>query len=33
MRLGWIAAPTEVTHKLVMAKQGTDLHTPMFNQR
>jgi len=32
MRLGWIAAPAEVTHKLVMAKQGTDLHTPMFNQ-
>ncbi len=32
MRLGWIAAPPEVTRKLVMAKQGTDLHTPMFNQ-
>lgn len=32
MRLGWIAAPPEVIHKLVMAKQGTDLHTPMFNQ-
>ncbi|HEU5374893.1 MAG TPA: PLP-dependent aminotransferase family protein [Ktedonobacteraceae bacterium] len=32
MRLGWIAAPREVTRKLVMAKQGTDLHTPMFTQ-
>jgi 2-aminoadipate transaminase len=32
MRLGWVAAPSEVIHKLVMVKQGTDLHTPMFNQ-
>ncbi|HEY1351708.1 MAG TPA: PLP-dependent aminotransferase family protein [Ktedonobacteraceae bacterium] len=32
MRLGWIAAPPEVIHKLVMVKQGTDLHTSMFNQ-
>lgn len=32
MRLGWLAAPAAVTRKLVMAKQGADLHTPMFNQ-
>lgn len=32
MRLGWVAAPAEVIHKLVMVKQGTDLHTPTFNQ-
>lgn len=32
MRLGWIAAPAEVIHQLVMVKQGTDLHTPTFNQ-
>lgn len=32
MRLGWVAAPEEVIYKLVMVKQGTDLHTPTFNQ-
>ena len=32
LRLGWIVAPTEVISKLVQLKQGTDLHTPTFNQ-
>lgn len=32
IRLGWIIAPQEVIHKLVQAKQGTDLHTATFNQ-
>lgn len=32
LRLGWIAAPAEIIHQLVMVKQGTDLHTPTFNQ-
>jgi 2-aminoadipate transaminase len=32
LRLGWIIAPHEVIHKLVQAKQGTDLHTATFNQ-
>lgn len=32
LRLGWVIAPREVIHKLVMAKQAADLHTPSFNQ-
>jgi len=32
VRLGWVIAPPEVIHKLVQAKQGTDLHTATFNQ-
>jgi len=31
-RLAWVIAPEEVITKLVQAKQGTDLHTPTFNQ-
>jgi len=32
LRLAWIVAPTEVIQKLIMAKQGADLHTATFNQ-
>lgn len=32
LRLGWIIAPAEVIEKLVLAKQGADLHTSTFNQ-
>jgi 2-aminoadipate transaminase len=32
LRLGWLVAPTEVTSRCVMAKQGTDLHTATFTQ-
>lgn len=32
LRLAWIIAPDEVISKLVLAKQGTDLHTATFNQ-
>jgi 2-aminoadipate transaminase len=32
IRLAWVIAPTEVINKLVLAKQGTDLHTSTFNQ-
>jgi 2-aminoadipate transaminase len=32
LRLGYIAAPTEVIAKLVQAKQGVDLNTPVLNQ-
>jgi 2-aminoadipate transaminase len=32
LRLGWVVAPVEIIDQLVMAKQGTDLHTPTFNQ-
>jgi len=32
LRLAWIVAPTEVIRKLVLAKQGADLHTATFNQ-
>ncbi|MER3555244.1 MAG: 2-aminoadipate aminotransferase [Meiothermus sp.] len=32
LRVAWIIAPKVVTRKLVQAKQGTDLHTPSFNQ-
>ncbi|HVP20964.1 MAG TPA: PLP-dependent aminotransferase family protein, partial [Anaerolineaceae bacterium] len=32
LRLAWVIAPTEVIHKLVLAKQGTDLNSATFNQ-
>lgn len=32
IRLAWVIAPPEVIRKLVLAKQGTDLHTSTFNQ-
>jgi 2-aminoadipate transaminase len=32
LRLAWIIAPPEVIRKLVLAKQGADLHTSTFNQ-
>jgi 2-aminoadipate transaminase len=32
IRLAWVIAPPEVIHKLVLAKQGADLHTSTFNQ-
>ena len=32
LRLAWVIAPPEVIRKLVMAKQGADLHTATFNQ-
>lgn len=32
LRLAWVIAPTEVIRKMVVSKQGADLHTPTFNQ-
>ncbi len=32
LRLAWVVAPPEVIRKLVLAKQGADLHTATFNQ-
>jgi 2-aminoadipate transaminase len=32
LRLAWVIAPKEVISKLVLAKQGADLHTATFNQ-
>lgn len=32
LRLGWVVAPVEVIDQLVMAKQGTDLHSSSFDQ-
>ncbi|RPI86686.1 MAG: PLP-dependent aminotransferase family protein [Chloroflexi bacterium] len=32
LRLAWVVAPPEVIRKMVMAKQGADLHTATFNQ-
>lgn len=32
IRLAWVIAPTDVIDKLVLAKQGADLHTSTFNQ-
>jgi 2-aminoadipate transaminase len=32
LRLGWVVAPAEIIAKLVLLKQGTDLHTSTFNQ-
>lgn len=31
-RVAWVIAPKEVIRKLVLAKQGTDLHTATFSQ-
>ncbi|NIW45140.1 MAG: aminotransferase class I/II-fold pyridoxal phosphate-dependent enzyme [Gammaproteobacteria bacterium] len=31
-RLAWVIAPKEIIRKLVLAKQGTDLHTSTFSQ-
>ena len=31
-RLAWVIAPQEVISKIVLAKQGADLHTATFNQ-
>lgn len=33
MRIGWIATGPELMHKLVTAKQASDLHTSIFTQR
>jgi len=32
IRLGWVVAPQKVIQKMVLAKQGTDLHTGTFVQ-
>lgn len=32
IRLAWVIAPEQVIRKMVLAKQGTDLHSPTFNQ-
>jgi 2-aminoadipate transaminase len=32
LRLGWVIAPVEVIEKLVLAKQGVDLHSSTFDQ-
>jgi len=32
IRLAWVIAPVEVIQKLILAKQGTDLHTATLNQ-
>jgi 2-aminoadipate transaminase len=32
LRLAWVIAPPQVIRKLVMTKQGADLHTATFNQ-
>jgi 2-aminoadipate transaminase len=32
LRLAWVIAPEQVIRKLVMTKQGADLHTASFNQ-
>lgn len=33
LRIGWVAAEEELMSKLVLAKQGTDLHTGTLVQR
>lgn len=33
LRLGWMVAHPEIMERLVTAKQASDLHTPIFNQR
>lgn len=33
MRVGWLVARPELMHKLVTAKQASDLHTSIFTQR
>ena len=32
LRVGWLVAAPELIHKLVLAKQGVDLHTATLNQ-
>jgi DNA-binding transcriptional MocR family regulator len=32
LRLGWIVAPSEVIHRLVLIKQASDLHSPTLTQ-
>ena len=32
LRVGWICAASEVVRKIVLAKQGADLHSPTLNQ-
>ncbi|HEY4387534.1 MAG TPA: PLP-dependent aminotransferase family protein [Ktedonobacteraceae bacterium] len=32
LRLGWVVAPSDIIRKLVLAKQGADLHTSTLNQ-
>ena len=32
IRLAWVVAPVDVIRKLILAKQGADLHTSTFNQ-
>jgi len=32
-RLGWVYAPKRIMEKLIIAKQGTDLHTNYFSQK
>mgnify|MGYP001125292129 CR=1 FL=1 len=32
IRLAWVIAPLEIIQKLILAKQGADLHTATFNQ-
>lgn len=32
IRLAWVVAPPEIINKLILAKQGADLHTSTFNQ-
>ncbi len=32
IRLAWVIAPPEIINKLILAKQGADLHTSTFNQ-
>ena len=32
IRLAWVVAPPEVIEKMILAKQGADLHTSTFNQ-
>lgn len=32
LRLAWVVAPPEVIRKMVLSKQGADLHTATFNQ-
>jgi DNA-binding transcriptional MocR family regulator len=32
LRVGWIAGPAPVVHKLMLLKQACDLHTSTFNQ-
>ena len=32
LRIGWVAGPKEIRQRLVLAKQGADLHTSTFDQ-